>query len=96
MCFQITPGGSAERNGDIKVGQRLLEVNGTTLLGASHAEAVVALRSAPDRLHLLVCFGYDPAEVEQKKKVETEVIGNLGGLKELNNFSWVHSYPVNL
>lgn len=63
----------------MKVGQRLLEVNGTTLLGASHAEAVAALRGAPERLHLLVCFGYDPVEVENKKKVETEVKGELGG-----------------
>ena len=52
-------------------------MNGTTLLGASHAEAVTALRGAPERLQLLVCFGYDPVEVEKRKKMEAEVKGDI-------------------
>ena len=44
---------------------RLLEVNGVSLLGASHQEAVNSLRSAGDVLRLLVCDGYDAAEVER-------------------------------
>lgn len=44
---------------------RLLEVNGISLLGASHQESVNALRSAGSALRLLVCDGYDSAEVER-------------------------------
>lgn len=44
---------------------RLLEVNGISLLGASHQEAVNSLRSAGDVMHLLICDGYDAAEVER-------------------------------
>ena len=44
---------------------RLLEVNGVSLLGASHQEAVNCLRSAGDVMHLLICDGYDKAEVER-------------------------------
>lgn len=44
---------------------RLLEVNGISLLGASHQEAVNSLRSSGDVIHLLVCEGYDAVEVER-------------------------------
>lgn len=44
---------------------RLLEVNGISLLGASHQEAVNSLRTSGDVIHLLVCDGYDQAEVER-------------------------------
>lgn len=36
---------------------RILEVNGTSLLGATHQEAVNALRSAGQKIHLTVCKG---------------------------------------
>ena len=35
------------------------KVNGQSMLGASHVEAVRALRNTGDRLSLLVCDGYD-------------------------------------
>lgn len=42
---------------------RLLEVNGVSLLGATHNEAVNALRSATHApLHLIVCHGYSRPE----------------------------------
>lgn len=44
---------------------RLLEVNGISLLGASHQEAVGSLRTSGDVIHLLVCDGYDASEVER-------------------------------
>ena len=39
------------------------KVNGTSLLGATHLEAVRSLRGIGDDLTLLVCDGFDPAEV---------------------------------
>ncbi len=44
---------------------RLLEVNGISLLGASHQESVNSLRTSGDVIHLLICDGYDAAEVER-------------------------------
>ncbi|XP_047532066.1 protein lap4-like isoform X3 [Vanessa atalanta] len=60
---KINSGGAARRDGRLKVGMRLLEVNGVSLLGATHAEAVNALRSATHApLHLVVCHGYSRPE----------------------------------
>ena len=41
------------------VGQRIIEVNDASLLGASHAEAVSALREAGSLIKLLVCDGWN-------------------------------------
>jgi len=35
------------------------QVNNTSLLGATHVDAVRALRTAGDNLSLIVCDGYD-------------------------------------
>lgn len=43
---------------------RLLEVNGTSLLGATHQEAVNILRCSGNTITLVVCKGYDKCEVE--------------------------------
>ncbi|XP_048007100.1 protein lap4 isoform X5 [Leguminivora glycinivorella] len=60
---KINSGGAARRDGRLKVGMRLLEVNGVSLLGATHNEAVNALRSATNApLHLVVCHGYSRPE----------------------------------
>jgi hypothetical protein len=45
------------RDGRLAVGMRILEVNGKSLLGATHEEAVGALRAAMNDLHMLVCLG---------------------------------------
>ena len=65
--MQITAKGAAEKNGQLKVGQRILEVNGTSLLGATHLVAVRALRTNPMEVSLLVCDGYDPREVVRRR-----------------------------
>ena len=61
MCcvLQIQRVGAIARDGRLREGQRILEVNGQSLLGATHEEAVKALRTAGDRLNLLVCDGYE-------------------------------------
>ncbi|CAH2981811.1 unnamed protein product [Chilo suppressalis] len=60
---KINSGGAARRDGRLKVGMRLLEVNGVSLLGATHNEAVNALRQATNApLHLIVCHGYTRPE----------------------------------
>lgn len=43
--------------GILQVGMRLLEVNGVSLLGASHQEAVNVLRNSGNEIMLVVCKG---------------------------------------
>lgn len=43
---------------------RLLEVNGTSLLGATHQEAVNILRCSGNTITLVVCKGYDRSDIE--------------------------------
>ncbi|XP_078481067.1 protein scribble homolog isoform X2 [Ciona intestinalis] len=60
---KINPDGAAFRDGRISVGQRILEVNGQSLLGCTHSEAVRTLRAIGDEANFLLCKGYDPSEV---------------------------------
>ncbi|XP_015379845.1 PREDICTED: protein scribble homolog isoform X4 [Diuraphis noxia] len=62
---KINSGGAAKRDGRLKVGMRLLEVNDVSLLGVTHQEAVNCLRMAGQQIHMIVCKGYDKAEVER-------------------------------
>ena len=41
------PNGAAEAEGRIKVGDRVMEVNGISLTGVTHKQAVETLRNAP-------------------------------------------------
>jgi hypothetical protein len=41
----------------LQVGMRILEVNGVSLLGASHQEAVNVLRNSGNEITLVVCKG---------------------------------------
>lgn len=68
MSLQVSPAGAAGRDGRLRVGLRLLEVNQQSLLGLTHGEAVQLLRGAGDCLSVLVCDGFDasapaPSEV---------------------------------
>lgn len=63
---KVNEGSVAERTANLHVGQRIIEVNGQSLLGATHQEAVSALRSAGDSIHLLLCHGFDDPEAKPK------------------------------
>lgn len=52
---------------------RILEVNGVSLLGATHQEAVNALRAAGNQIQLIVCKGYDKSSLVHS-------IGTAGGM----------------
>lgn len=60
---KINSSGAARRDGRLKVGMRILEVNGLSLLGATHQEAVNALRMSGQNLNLVVCKGYDKSDL---------------------------------
>ncbi|KAM9097850.1 protein scribble homolog isoform 8-T8 [Sarcophilus harrisii] len=57
---KVSPAGAAGRDGRLRVGMRLLEVNQQSLLGLTHTEAVQLLRGVGDALSVLVCDGFDP------------------------------------
>lgn len=61
----MNPAGAAARDGTLKIGMRILEVNGTSLLGATHVDAVRALRTAGDNISMIVCDGYDASQVTE-------------------------------
>ncbi|KAF4798306.1 hypothetical protein TURU_065478 [Turdus rufiventris] len=58
--MQVSSSGAAARDGRLKVGMRILEVNHQSLLGMTHTEAVQILRGVGDALLVLVCDGFDP------------------------------------
>ncbi|XP_045119891.1 protein lap4-like isoform X4 [Portunus trituberculatus] len=64
---KINSNGAVHRDGRLKVGLRLLEVNDSSLLGISHEEAVAVMRSAGSTIRLVVCDGYDYSLVQQMK-----------------------------
>jgi len=76
FCVKINPGGAAFKDGRLKVGQRLIEVNGQSLLGASHQEAVSVLRNAGDNIRMLVCDGFNPNVAENQQNIAIKVSGN--------------------
>ncbi|XP_071594721.1 protein scribble homolog isoform X18 [Heliangelus exortis] len=57
---KVSSSGAAARDGRLKVGMRILEVNHQSLLGMTHTEAVQILRSVGDALLVLICDGFDP------------------------------------
>nr|QQY02496.1 disks large homolog 1 [Cryptocotyle lingua] len=54
LVTRINPGGAADRSGGLRVNDRILSVNGISLIGVSHEEAVRALQLAGSRLRLVV------------------------------------------
>ncbi|XP_032078392.1 protein scribble homolog isoform X2 [Thamnophis elegans] len=57
---KVSSTGAAARDGRLRMGLRILEVNQQSLLGMTHAEAVQVLRAVGDWLLVLVCEGFDP------------------------------------
>lgn len=56
----INDNGAASRDGRLKPGMRIIEVNDQSLLGVTHQDAVQVLRNQGNRIRVLVCDGYDP------------------------------------
>uniref|UniRef100_A0A915C6B7 PDZ domain-containing protein n=1 Tax=Parascaris univalens TaxID=6257 RepID=A0A915C6B7_PARUN len=51
----LTPGGAAERDGKLRVGDRVLSINGTNMRGARHDQAVALLTSfSSNEIYLVV------------------------------------------
>ncbi|XP_061589675.1 LOW QUALITY PROTEIN: tyrosine-protein phosphatase non-receptor type 13 [Cololabis saira] len=59
----VIPKGAAELDGRIQKGDRVVAVNGKGLEGATHQQAVDALRDTGQAVHLLLEKGHPPADV---------------------------------
>ncbi|XP_013974216.3 protein scribble homolog isoform X1 [Canis lupus familiaris] len=89
---KVSPTGAAGRDGRLRVGLRLLEVNQQSLLGLTHGEAVQLLRSVGDTLTVLVCDGFDTSTVAPAE-VSPGVIANpfAAGVGRRNSLESVSS-----
>ncbi|CAJ1070742.1 tyrosine-protein phosphatase non-receptor type 13 isoform X2 [Xyrichtys novacula] len=58
----VIPKGAAELDGRIQKGDRVVAVNGKSLDGATHQQAVEALRDTGQTVHLLLEKGHPPAD----------------------------------
>uniref|UniRef100_A0A8C5KWZ8 Protein scribble homolog n=1 Tax=Jaculus jaculus TaxID=51337 RepID=A0A8C5KWZ8_JACJA len=89
---KVSPTGAAGRDGRLRVGLRLLEVNQQSLLGLTHAEAVQLLRSVGDTLTVLVCDGFDTS-ITTALEVSPGVIANpfAAGLGHRNSLESISS-----
>ncbi|XP_049709765.1 protein scribble homolog isoform X1 [Elephas maximus indicus] len=89
---KVSPTGAAGRDGRLRVGLRLLEVNQQSLLGLTHSEAVQLLRSVGDTLTVLVCDGFDTSTATALE-VSPGVIANpfVAGIGRRNSLESVSS-----
>ncbi|XP_057369506.1 protein lap4-like [Daphnia carinata] len=80
---KVHRGGAIARDGRVKVGMRLLEVNGTNVIGVTRREAIEAFRKAGHVLRLMVCDGWS----EDTKAVDSDdVTSNRSSV--MSNSSW--------
>ncbi|XP_055288119.1 protein scribble homolog isoform X3 [Moschus berezovskii] len=88
---KVSPMGAAGRDGRLRVGLRLLEVNQQSLLGLTHGEAVQLLRSVGDTLTVLVCDGFDTSAATPE--VSPGIIANpfAAGLGRRNSLESISS-----
>nr|XP_014337256.1 PREDICTED: protein scribble homolog [Bos mutus] len=88
---KVSPTGAAGRDGRLRVGLRLLEVNQQSLLGLTHGEAVQLLRSVGDTLTVLVCDGFDTSAATPE--VSPGIIANpfAAGLGRRNSLESISS-----
>ncbi|XP_073488497.1 protein scribble homolog isoform X14 [Aquarana catesbeiana] len=94
---KVSSSGAAARDGRLKVGMRILEVNQQSLLGMTHTEAVQALRGVGDTLLVLVCDGFDPVSTNSIE-ASPGVIANpfASGLGRKNSMESISSIDRDL
>ncbi|XP_066283945.1 glutamate receptor-interacting protein 1-like isoform X3 [Branchiostoma lanceolatum] len=68
LVTNIRPGGPADREGTLAVGDRLLAIDNISLSGATHAEAVAALKQCGTQASLLVEYDVSIMEAVQNAK----------------------------
>ncbi|XP_036307944.2 tyrosine-protein phosphatase non-receptor type 13 isoform X21 [Pipistrellus kuhlii] len=75
----VLPKGAAELDGRIHKGDRVLAVNGVSLEGATHKQAVETLRNTGQLVHLLLEKGQSPASKEHAPVTPQCTLPDLDG-----------------
>jgi len=52
-------------DGRLKVGTRILQINSISMIDITYQEALKIQQGVLDRLHLMVCDGYDPNRIQK-------------------------------
>uniref|UniRef100_A0A3Q2R199 PDZ domain-containing protein n=1 Tax=Fundulus heteroclitus TaxID=8078 RepID=A0A3Q2R199_FUNHE len=68
MIHEVYEEGAAARDGRLWAGDQILEVNGVDLRGASHEEAIAALRQTPAKVRLTVLR--DEAQYREEENLD--------------------------
>uniref|UniRef100_A0A8C3XYB5 Protein scribble homolog n=1 Tax=Catharus ustulatus TaxID=91951 RepID=A0A8C3XYB5_CATUS len=84
---KVSSSGAAARDGRLKVGMRILEVNHQSLLGMTHTEAVQILRGVGDALLVLVCDGFDPKAAMSPGIIANPFAAGIGRKNSLESIS---------
>ncbi|XP_041361778.1 protein scribble homolog [Gigantopelta aegis] len=79
---RINEDGSVAKDGRLKIGMRILEVNGQSLLGSTHQEAVRALRSVGEKMAIMVCDGYDANSTPSDVSSPSSPVGFLADSRQ--------------
>ncbi|XP_015441528.1 tyrosine-protein phosphatase non-receptor type 13 isoform X2 [Pteropus alecto] len=94
----VIPKGAAEFDGRIHKGDRVLAVNGVSLEGATHKQAVETLRNTGQLVHLLLEKGQSPASKEhvpvmpQCALLDLNAQGEEGPEKMMKKMTYVKDY----
>ncbi|XP_072911320.1 protein scribble homolog isoform X5 [Hemitrygon akajei] len=90
---KVSVSGAAGRDGRLRPGLRILEVNNQSLLGTTHSEAVRILRGVGDTLTVLVCDGFDPSTAPTLTESSPGVIVNpfASGMGRKNSMESISS-----
>ncbi|CAH8452570.1 unnamed protein product [Heterobilharzia americana] len=81
---RVNPGGPADHQSGLQLGDRILSVNGISLIGATHNEAVKALQLAGSRLKLII---------ERKAELAISEQDSLMSFSSSYSHSKVHMNP---
>lgn len=83
ICFSFTgkliPGSPADRCDELKVGDRIIAVNGINIAGMSHGDVVNLIKESG--LHVRLTIG-NPKEVMQSNSVHTQPINANNNLND--------------
>eukprot|EP00079_Xenopus_tropicalis_P020214 XP_012810882.1 PREDICTED: tyrosine-protein phosphatase non-receptor type 13 isoform X3 [Xenopus tropicalis] len=77
----ISPGGVADTEGSLQVGDRLLQVNGENMIGATHAKAVASIRKAKGTLQINVAREVMPSDTTILNKCN----GNIDSMTQIED-----------